>query len=130
MITLKQTLLAATLGLCVAAPAFASHGHEKSGLPEHVAQRMEHQQARIARGIRTRRLTHKEAHVLKRQQREIRELARRYGRDHRYSHKEVSNLERRLDKAGLMIRRLVRNDLTRYVDLHQRYGHADHHREL
>ena len=130
MITLKQTLLAATLGLCVAAPAFASHGHEKSGVPEHIAQRMEHQQARIDRGIRSRKLTHKEAHVLNRQQREIRELVRRYGRDHRYSRKEVSNLERRLDKASLTIRRLVRNDLTRYVDLHQRYGHVDHHREL
>jgi hypothetical protein len=130
MINLKQTILAATLGLCVAAPAFASHGYEKSALPKHVSQRLEHQQQRIEWGIRNQRLSVKEARVLNREQREIRRLVRHYGKDFRYSRKEVRDLEHRLDKAGLMISRMERNELTRYVDMHERYGHVGHHRQL
>lgn len=130
MITLKQTILAATLGLCVAAPAFASHGYAKSALPKHLSHRLEHQQQRIEWGIRNKRLTYREAWVLKREQREIRQLVRRYGKDRHYSRKEVRDLEHRLDKAGLMISRMERNELTRYVDMHERYGHVDHHRQL
>jgi septal ring factor EnvC (AmiA/AmiB activator) len=130
MITLKQTLFAAALGLFAAAPAFACHGHERGGVPKHIAQRLDNQQHRIARGIRSGELTHREAKRLKHQQREIKQLVRRYQADGRFSNKELRNLDRRLDRASRQIKRLQRNDITRYVQLHERYRHADYARKL
>ena len=130
MITLKQTLFAAALGLFAAAPAFASHGHEKDAVPRHVAQRLEHQQQRIAQGVRSRKLTHKEVRVLQRQQREIRHLVRCYQEDGRFSRRELRDLDRRLDRAGRQIKRLSKNDIRRYVNMHEHYAHADYARKL
>lgn len=127
---LKQTLLAASLTLFAVVPAFASQGHEHAQSSRQVMQRLDNQQQRIAQGIRNRQLTHREASVLQQEQREIRQLVRRYHKDGRFSHKELRVLDRRLDKSSLQIKRLRQNDLERYVQLHERYGHRDHERRL
>lgn len=127
---LKQTLLAASLTLFALVPAFASQGHEHARSSGQVMQRLDNQQQRIAHGIRSRQLTHKEARVLQQEQWEIRHLVRRYHEDGRFSNKELRILDRRLDKSSLQIKRLRHNDLERYVQLHERYGHTDHERRL
>ena len=132
MKTLNKTIFAATLCLFAAAPAFAGHGHDrdKSTVPYRVAQRLDHQQHRIAKGVRSGKLTHREVKKLRAEQREIRRLVRRFQSDGHFSGKELRYLDKRLDRVSLKIKRMKHNDIRRYVQLHERYSHADYARRL
>jgi hypothetical protein len=133
--TFSKLLIAGTLSLLSAAPAFAHQGQERP-LGKHQRQerpfvhdklfaRMERQQERIDKGVMKRQLTHKEAKMLRRQQREIHRLAWRFYRDGNLSQKERQRLARELDRSSRQIKQLKHNELGRYVDLHQRYGYRE-----
>lgn len=130
MKTLNKTLIAASLSLFAMAPAFASHGDHRPPENKTILKRLEHQQHRIDQGVEKRQLTHKEAKLLRRQQREIRHMARRFFKDGSLSTRERQWLNRELNFASLQIKRFTHNDLNRYVELHQRYGHNKHLRSL
>lgn len=130
MKTLNKTLIAASLGLFAMAPAFASHGDHRSSEHRFVLERLERQQHRIDQGVENRQLTDKEAKQLRRQQREIRHMARRFFKDGSLSKRERQWLNRELNFASLQIKRFTHNDLNRYVELHQLYGHNKHLRSL
>jgi len=118
MKTLTKTLLAGAFCLTASVPVYAGHGQHNAGLFD----RMERQQERIEDGVQSRELTRKEAKILHKQQRRIRQLVRLYREDGRLSKKERRILENKLDRASYTIRELKHNDLNRYVRLHRRYG--------
>lgn len=130
MKTLNRTLIALSLSMFVAVPAFAAHGYDRPLKRDNVFERLERQHHRIDQGVRHRQLTRKEAKILRRQQRDIRNLARLFYRDGHFSKKERRLLNRQLSESNQRIKRLKHNDLERYVDLHQRYGYRDHARRL
>jgi septal ring factor EnvC (AmiA/AmiB activator) len=123
MKTLSKTMIAASLSLFAIAPAFASHGVYRPPENRSILERLERQQHRIDQGVENRQLTYKEAKLLRRQQREIRHMARRFFKDGSLSKRERHWLNRELNLASLQIKRFTHNDLNRYVELHQRYGH-------
>ncbi|MEJ2692126.1 MAG: hypothetical protein P8166_03485 [Candidatus Thiodiazotropha sp.] len=131
MKTLNKLLIAASLSLFAVAPAFASHGggyRPPESRP--ILERLERQQHRIDQGVDNRQLTYKEAKLLRRQQREIRHMVRRFFKDGSLSKRERHWLNRELNLSSRQIKRFKHNDLNRYVELHQRYGRHKHLRSL
>jgi uncharacterized protein HemX len=127
---LSKTLIAASLSLLVAVPTFASaHGHQVKQGSRFMVQ-LERQQHRIQKGVENHQLTRREARRLRHQQRELRQLARRFYKDGHLSKKERKRLDRELVKSSRMIKRLKHNDLNRYVNLHHRYSYTDHSHRL
>ena len=127
---LSKTLIAFSLSLYAMVPAFASNGDHHPPEDRSILERLERQQHRIDQGVENRQLTDKEAKLLRRQQREIRHMARRFFKDGTLSKRERQWLNRELNLASLHIKRFTHNDLNRYVDLHQRYGHNQYPRSL
>jgi septal ring factor EnvC (AmiA/AmiB activator) len=127
---LSKTLIAVSLSLFAVVPAFASPHEHQSKQDNRIMVQLEHQQHRIQQGIKKHQLTRKEARVLKRQQGEIRWLARRFYKDGYLSKKERRVLNRELRKSSRQIKHLRHNDLERYVNLHQRYGYNDRSHRL
>ena len=125
MNNLSKTLIALSLGLMVAAPAFAAHGEGQGGQLQSVNERLERQHQRIERGMDKHQLTRKEARLLRQQHRDIRYLARVFSQDGHLSKRERRILNRELDASSWQIKRLKHNDLERYVGMHQRYGKRD-----
>jgi septal ring factor EnvC (AmiA/AmiB activator) len=130
MKTLGKTLIALSLSLMAAAPAFASHGGDQGMKHERISERQERQRHRIDQGVKRHQLTRKEVKQLKRQQRDIRYLVRVFGKDGRLTKRERRILNRELDSSSWQIRQLRHNQLGRYVDLHERYGRREHARRL
>jgi len=126
MKTLKQTALALTLTLIAATPAFAGQAESRSVKHVDLLERVEHQQQRIYQGTKHKELTRKEEKVLKREQREVRELAKLFYRDGHLSKHERQILAHRLDKNDIQIRRLRHNEMNRYVQYHKANVHRDH----
>jgi hypothetical protein len=132
-----QTLMIAALALFAAAPVFAGHGHgDDDRHPRHaqrhhgdgyrvaeVRNRLGFQRTRIERGIDNGSLTHKEERKLRKQQHEIRHLARDFREDGYLSRKEHRILTGKLDKASDRIWRLKHNDADRYCRID---GHGKH----
>ncbi len=94
------------LALGLAMPAFAR-------VSLHDAER--NQMHRIQQGIHSGTLTAGEARVLRKEQRSIRHLKRRFLRDGRLSRAERRNLRYRYTKASRHIYRLKHNRHTRYA---------------
>ncbi len=101
------------LGLGLALPAFA-----KTSLYDLERQQMR----RIHHGTHSGQLTRKEAKVLRREQRDIRSLKRRFVRDGRVSRNERRVLRKRYARADRRIYRYKHNRHTRYT---RRYN-GDH----
>ncbi|MEJ2453878.1 MAG: hypothetical protein P8103_06940 [Candidatus Thiodiazotropha sp.] len=130
MKTLSKTLIAISLSLLAAAPAFAYHGEDQGKDHGKISERLERQQQRIEQGVKRHQLTRKEVKQLKRQQHDIHYLVRVFGKDGRLSKRERRILNRELDSSSWQIKRLRHNELERYVNLHERYGKRDHARRL
>lgn len=77
-------------------------------------QRIDRQHDRIRHGIRNGELTRKEAKKLRRENRHIAKLERKFTRDGRLDRNERRTLRRELDQASRKIRKLKHND--RYRD--------------
>jgi hypothetical protein len=108
-------------------PAYAGHRDDGSSGFD---QRIERQGDRIRHGIRNGDLTRHEAKVLRKQQRHIAKLERRFERDGKLDRYERSTLEHKLDGASRRIARLKHNDNDRDT-VHYRHdgrGHASFQR--
>ncbi len=127
MKTLTKTLLAASFCLIATVPAYAGHGHSNGHSHDRLIDRLERQHVRIEDGVESRELTRKEAKILKKQQRHIRQLAREFREDGWLSKKERRILRHKLDRSSRQIREFKHSDLNRYVALHKRYGSCCHH---
>jgi hypothetical protein len=77
-------------------------------------ERLDRQQAAIDRGVDSGALTKREAGILRQEQREIRELARRLHRDGSSPRDTRRILDKKLDQSDRHIRRLTSNDEVRY----------------
>lgn len=126
MKTLKQITLAMSLSMIAVSPVFAGQAESHSAKHTGLLERVENQQQRINQGIKHKQLTSKEAKLLKQEQREVRQLARRFYGDGHLSKHERQILDHRLDNNSRLIKRLRHNEMTRYVKYHQAYAHRDH----
>lgn len=82
--------------------------------PASVDQRQQRQHQRIVQGMRSGELTPVEVRQLRREQREIRHMERRYLADDRLSHEEWRRLDRELDEASRNIWRQKHDNQNRY----------------
>jgi len=124
---LKQTAIALTLSMIAVVPAFAGQTDSHTG--KHtgpLAQVEQHQQQRIKQGVKEKSLTRKEAKFLEKEQRETRQLARLFYEDGHLSKHERQILAQRMHQSDRHIRTLKHNELNRYVNWHDAYGHRDH----
>jgi hypothetical protein len=102
-------------------PAYAGHRDDGSSRFEH---RIERQRDRIRHGVRAGELTRHEAKALRKQQRHITRLERRFERDGRLDRHERRTLRRKLDGASRRIARLKNNDRQRDYARHRLGGHG------
>jgi hypothetical protein len=108
----KAVFILLALGLSM--PAFAMislHDMERN------------QMRRIQQGIHSGQLTAGEVRILRREQRSIRMLKRRFLRDGRLSRGERRTLRHRYTRASHHIYRLKHNSRTRYSYRHNPYSH-------
>ena len=88
---------------CVAAPSYAG---DRAGVRDpHVNARQARQQVRIAEGVRSGELTRREAHKVREDQRDIRQLERAYKSDGTLTAAERRDLNHELNQSGRQIRR-------------------------
>lgn len=121
---MKKTIVVlsiAALGT-IAAPAQAKHDTRDSNRYDRIEKRMDNQRHRIRNGVRSGELTRKEAKRLRKQQRKIARLERRFMRDGFLDRREYREINSRLDTASNRIYRLKHND--RYSD--NRHNHDRH----
>lgn len=128
MKTVSTTLIALSLSLVMAAPAFAGHGHRDEYHGDRkidkIEKRLDRQHYRIERGIENDRLTYRESKELKKRCYRIGRLSRKYYRDGHLSRSEYEHLTRRLDKNSQLIKEYVHNGIDRYIAYHDQYsGH-------
>ncbi len=110
-----------------ALPAMADHDNYRHSQFE---RRLDRQHVRIEHGVRTGALTPKEAKRLRKQQRHIAKLERRFERDGHLDRYERRTLRSELDLASKRIYRLKHNDKFRgrHGGRHRSYDEHDHHR--
>lgn len=95
--------------------------HDRRGCFDcRVEKRQDRQQARIRQGLRSGELTRHEARKLRKQQRRVERLERRYAADGKFTKTERRRLVRALDRASDRIYRFKHNDLYRRS---HRYGY-------
>lgn len=94
---------------------YGHFGHDR------IEQRMDRQHGRIEHGIRNGELTRKEARRLRKQQRHIAKMERKFTRDGHLDRYERRTLHRELDAVSDRIYRLKHNDHRRD---HHRHGHG------
>ena len=92
---------------------------------DRVDRRQERQRARLIQGRRSGELTRGEFRRLKKQQRRIERMERRFSSDGFLSGRERRRLERAQDRASRRIARLKHNDI--YRGHRYAYSHADRH---
>lgn len=85
-----------------------------------VDRRQDRQHARIHHGLRSGELNRHEAHRLRKQQRRIDRMERRFSADGRLTRPERRRLTRALDRASERIHRYKHNDRYRHRDLYER----------
>jgi len=100
---IHSSILAALLLGVVAVPAFAADA------PPRVERREARQERRIDQGVRSGRLTPREAHRLDRGQRHVARMERRMGRDGRYTPRERARLQHAQNVQSRRIYRLKHN---------------------
>lgn len=122
-----RTLIIGLLPLLgvLAFPVQAGHRHHDGGGLE---QRFDRQEQRIRHGVRAGELTRKEAKKLKKQQRGIARLERRFTRDGHLDRRERKVLHNRLDRASDRIARYKHNDNRRHRGDGGRHGHRHAYR--
>jgi hypothetical protein len=120
MKTLKPIAFTLSLSLLAATPVFAS---PSGSYPERGS--VPHTRAMHPRqsGEQERYPSRPAERAMLREQREIRELARNFFEDGRLTKREHQILEYRLAKAGGQHRIFKHDELTRYLKLHDEYGH-------
>lgn len=124
-----KTLLIAPLACLIAMPV-AAHHYDGDRNPRY-EKRIDHQKSRIREGIKSGDLTRKEASKLRKQQKQIASLARKYESDGHLSRHERKKLEKKQDKASKKIYRLKHNDQLkthRGKHKHHHHGYHDGHR--
>jgi len=104
---ITKALFIAPFAFLAAIPAYAGYG------PHRMENRLERQQERIDAGMDSGALTHKEARLLKREQKQIRKFVRKIRKDGEVTKKERRKLLNRLDHASQRIRELKHNDIYR-----------------
>ena len=115
------------LGL-LAMPALADHRERDGHYGHHrIEQRMDRQHRRIEHGIRNGELTRREARRLRKEQRHIAKLERKFFRDGHLDGHERRTLRRELDTASDRIYRLKHNDRRRDDGHHRGYRDKHHH---
>jgi hypothetical protein len=122
-----RTLLIGLLPLLVTL-ALPVHAGQRYDGDNRFEQRIDRQEQRIRHGIRTGKLTHKEANKLQKQQRNIARLEQRFERDGHLDRRERRVLENRLDNASERIARFKHNDNYRVGRDHgwRDHGWRDH----
>ena len=93
-----------------------------------VDRRQDKQRSRIIQGRRSGELTRGEAHRLKKQQKKINRMERRFSRDGYLSARERYRLERAQDRASRRIARLKHNDVYRGSGHRYAYGRSSYKR--
>jgi len=93
-----------------------------------VDRRQDKQRARIVQGRHSGELTRGEAHRLKKQQKKINRMERRFSRDGYLSARERYRLERAQDRASRRIARLKHNDVYRGSGHRYAYGRSSYKR--
>jgi len=122
MLKSKLLAVAALSGLMLAAPAVMA---DRDGSRfEHRADR---QQARIEHGVRNGSLTRKEAKILRRDQRELARMERRFAKDGRLDKHERKVLKREYRDASQRIRHFKHDDDYRHKHKYT-YKHKDRYR--
>ena len=126
MKTAKTLWIVILLGV-FALPAMADHDDHRYSAFE---RRLDRQHERIQSGVRSGALTPKEAKRLRKQQRHIAKLERRFERDGHFDRYERRTLKSELDLASHRIYRLKHNDRFRgrHGGKRRGYDEHDHHR--
>ena len=110
----SATLLSiVTLGV-LAMPAQAEHNPPKHDRYDRIEQRLDNQRYRIRDGIDSGELTRKEARRLRKQQRYIARLKRKFMRDGYLDRYEFRELKHELNRASKRIYRMKHNGRYRY----------------
>ncbi len=115
----KTIALIPILGL-LAAPVLAERDHDRFD------RRQDRQHSRIEQGVRGGELTRKETKVLRKEQRHVDRLERKFKRDGHLDRFERRTLKREYDHAGGHIRKLKHNDRYRYGRHDKRRYYDDH----
>jgi len=121
-------------------PAFAAHGHDGSGR-DRLQNERERQHEYIRQGLKSGALTRREADILQREQRELRQLERELREDKRLKPWERRYLLGRSSELGEHIRALTHNELyrqhrprkkshERHYDEHHKDQRGDYGREV
>ncbi len=110
-------------------PAQRAHRHRDSAhgggrFQRYVDQRQDRQQYRIREGWRSGELTRKELNRLRKEQRRIANLERKFAADGDWSRRERRALRETLDDASARIHRKKHNDRSRFASHHDRAGKA------
>ncbi|MCM8856912.1 MAG: hypothetical protein LC541_15070 [Candidatus Thiodiazotropha sp.] len=128
---IHATLIATSLSLFLAMPAFADRGDKhrnyQSKMEYKIDKRLDRQFHRIERGIDNERLTYKEAKKLKKKLRKTRRLSREYREDGYLSRREFHHLNRKLDNNSDLIREFTHNGVERYIAYHDEYSKNRHY---
>ncbi|MEJ2213378.1 MAG: hypothetical protein P8Y20_04770 [Gammaproteobacteria bacterium] len=118
---LYKKLAILPLALVISMPAYAHQSYSDSRFD----QRLEKQHERIKAGVKSGQLTRKETRKLKKQQKKISSLERKFLADGFLSRYERKKLKKKQDKASQKIRKLKHNN--RYEKRHgyakPAYGH-------
>lgn len=116
---MKLTIALAAIPLLgmLTTPGFADWGRYDGYHQQRFEQRLDRQHRRIKQGVRSGELTPKEARKLRKQQRRIDGLERRFSSDGHLDRRERRVLRKQLDRASDRIYRFKHNDRYRYGDL-------------
>ncbi len=110
----------------LAMPAFADRDYDDDYRYSRIEHRLDRQHYRIKDGVRSGELTRKEARRLRKQQRHIAKMERRFSRDGHLDRQERRTLRRELDDASDRIYRYKHNDRYRNEKQHKTTRYDDH----
>ncbi len=125
MKTLTKTLLAVSVCLMAASPAFASHNEEREAKRGQVVQHAQVSKHRSQDRMKAQRLNRQEANRYEQERKELSQLTRRFYRDGHLSEKERRILNRKLHALHLPVKQPSHKQMDKYVKLHHRYGHQE-----
>jgi hypothetical protein len=113
---LMTGLVVIPLLAALSTPALADRGYRDDYRAQHFDQRFDRQHWRIKQGVKSGELTRKEARKLRKQQRRIDRLERRFSSDGYLDRRERRVLRKKQNRASERIYRYKHNDRYRYPD--------------